>query len=321
MIVAWRKTLDGDFLAQTYYIFIVYILINMKIVESDSKHEIELPVVTADDIYTYYDPSTKTYKPAQHILDAGFMASPHNMIFFGLTGSGKTSAATGMLVNKSPKSRLYFGIFDKIYMCCSQESMNSIKGQPFKSIPPQQWYDSFSEAMIADVSARVSENAEKGEHSLLFIDDAVNRLKKLENPLANLMLTNRHKKLAVWILSQDFTQVPLSIRSNINIGIFFKQSNAKRIELLREEYLSMLSKDEYRKFEKYVYKKKGDALMINFRLPFRYHLIRDLKVKELFFEGLENEMMTPTQQSCGCDDPKGLTTNEPEPDQDTKKKE
>jgi hypothetical protein len=107
--------------------------------------------------------------------------------------------------------------------------------------------------MIADVSARVSENAEKGEHSLLFIDDAVNRLKKLENPLANLMLTNRHKKLAVWILSQDFTQVPLSIRSNINIGIFFKQSNAKRIELLREEYLSMLSKDEYRKFEKYVY--------------------------------------------------------------------
>ena len=44
---------------------------------------------------------------------------------------------------------------------------------------------------------------------------------------------------------------------------------------------------------------------INFRLPFRYHLIRDLKVKELFFEGLENEMMT----------------SEPEPEQDTKKKE
>ena len=36
-----------------------------------------------------------------------------------------------------------YGIFDKIYMCCSQESMNSIKGQPFKSIPSHQWYDSF----------------------------------------------------------------------------------------------------------------------------------------------------------------------------------
>ena len=263
----------------------------MKIVESQAKHEIELPTVTADSMYTYYDTATKTYKPAQHIVDAGFMASPHNMIFFGLTGQGKTSLATAMLCNRG-KSKLFYGVFDKIYMCCSQESMNSIKGKPFSSIPGDQWYDQFNESMIADVSRRVSENAEKGEHSLLFIDDAVNRLKSLQNPLSNLMLTNRHKKLATWILSQDFTQVPLSIRSNINIGIFFKQSNAKRIELLREEYLSMLSKDEYRKFEEYCYKKKGDALMINFRLPYRYHLIRDLKVRELFFEGLENEMRT-----------------------------
>ena len=64
--------------------------------------------------------------------------------------------------------------------------MNSLRGQPFKSIPPDQWYDQFNESMIADVSRRVSENAEKGEHSLLFIDDAVNRLKALQNPLANL---------------------------------------------------------------------------------------------------------------------------------------
>jgi len=113
------------------------------------------------------------------------MASPHNMIFFGLTGQGKTSLATAMLCNKSPKSRLFYGVFDKIYMCCSQESMNSIRGQPFKSIPPDQWYDQFNESMIADVSRRVSENAEKGEHSLLFIDDAVNRLKALQNPVPN----------------------------------------------------------------------------------------------------------------------------------------
>ena len=266
----------------------------MKIVESNPKHEIELPVVTADKIFTYYDPSTKSYKPAQRIIDAGFMASPHNMIFFGLPGMGKTSLATGLLVNR--KNPLFYGVFDKIYMCCSQESMNSIKGSPFSSIPPQQWYDEFSEAMIADVSAKVSQNAEKGEQSLLFIDDAVNRLKKLENPLANLLLTNRHKKLSCWILSQDFTQVSLVLRSCLNIGIFFKQSNAKRIEMMREEFLSMLSKKEHRIAEEYIYKKKGDALMINFRLPYRYHLIRDLKVRELFFDGLENEMMSQAKE-------------------------
>ena len=129
------------------------------------------------------------------------------MIFFGLVGSGKTSVASAMLCNKSIKSKLFHGVFDKIYMCCSQESMNSIKGSPFSSIPSNQWYNQFNEGMIEDVSKRVSENAEKGEHSLLFIDDAVNRLKTLQDPLSNLMLTNRHKKLAVWILAQDFMKV------------------------------------------------------------------------------------------------------------------
>ena len=85
--------------------------------------------------------------------------------------------------------------------------MNSIKGSPFSSIPSNHWYNQFNEGMIEDVSKRVSENAEKGEYSLLFIDDAVNRLKTLQDPLSNLMLTNRHKKLAVWILAQDFMKV------------------------------------------------------------------------------------------------------------------
>ena len=86
-------------------------------------------------------------------------------------------------------------------------TMNSIKGSPFSSIPSNHWYNQFNEGMIEDVSKRVSENAEKGEYSLLFIDDAVNRLKTLQDPLSNLMLTNRHKKLAVWILAQDFMKV------------------------------------------------------------------------------------------------------------------
>ena len=30
--------------------------------------------------------------------------------------------------------------------------------------------------------------------------------------------------------------------------------------------------------------------------PYRYHLIRDLKVRELFFDGLENEMMSQAKE-------------------------
>ena len=53
----------------------------------------------------------------------------------------------------------------------------------------------------------------------------------------------------------------------------------------------MFSKDEFRKFENYCFKKKGDALMINMRLPYRYHLIRDLNIKEVFFSDLKYSML------------------------------
>lgn len=94
---------------------------------------------------------------------------------------------------------------------------------------------------------------------------------------------------SVHILAQDVMQVPLSIRANLTGGFFFKQSNYKRIQLLREEYLSFLSPEEYKKFECYIWKKKGDCLYVNFRLPYRYHRIRDLKVREITFEDLESK--------------------------------
>ena len=99
-------------------------------------------------------------------------------------------------------------------------------------------------------------------HSLIIIDDAVSRLKRLADPLSNLLLTHRHLKTSVHILAQDVMQVPLSIRANLTGGFFFKQSNYKRIQLLREEYLSFLSPEEYKKFECYIWKKKGDCLYV-----------------------------------------------------------
>ena len=135
----------------------------------------------------------------------------------------------------------------------------------------------------------VHENALEDMHSLIIIDDAVSRLKRLADPLSNLLLTHRHLKTSVHILAQDVMQVPLSIRANLTGGFFFKQSNYKRIQLLREEYLSFLSPEEYKKFECYIWKKKGDCLYVNFRLPYRYHKISDLKVREITFEDLESK--------------------------------
>ena len=261
----------------------------MKIVEGQSNLDIDLPNITADSTFEIWNKTTRQYEKANYIKDTGLPSSNHILIYYGLTGQGKTSLLTSLITSKKQGSKVYRGVFDKIYICASYTSMRSISGDPFKSIPENQYYEEFNEAFLRDVTARVHDNALEDMHSLIIIDDAVSRLKRLADPLSNLLLTHRHLKTSVHILAQDICQVPLSIRANLTGGFFFKQSNAKRIQLLREEYLSFLSPDEYKKFECYIWKKKGDCLYINFRLPYRYHHIRDLKVREIAFEDLESQ--------------------------------
>ena len=261
----------------------------MKIVESQPNLDIDLPNITADSTFTVWNKDTKSYEKANYIKDTGLPSTSHILIYYGLTGQGKTSLLCSLITSKKKGSKVYRGVFDKIYICASYTSMRSIAGDPFKSIPEDQYYETFNEGFLRDVTQRVHENALEDMHSLIIIDDAVSRLKRLADPLSNLLLTHRHLKTSVHILAQDVMQVPLSIRANLTGGFFFKQSNYKRIQLLREEYLSFLSPEEYKKFECYIWKKKGDCLYVNFRLPYRYHRIRDLKVREITFEDLDSK--------------------------------
>lgn len=262
----------------------------MKIIESQPSLDIDLPNITADAIFTVYNKHTKKYEAADYLKKTGLPTSSHILIYYGLAGSGKTSTMCSLVTSKKPGSKVYRGVFDKIYVCASYTSMRSIAGDPFKSIPEDQYYETFDEHFLKDVTKQVHDNALEDLHSLIIIDDAVSRLKRLADPLSNLLLTHRHLKTSVHILAQDIVQVPLSIRANLTGGFFFKQSNYKRIALLREEYLSFLSLDEYKRFEKQIWKNKGDCLYVSFKLPYRYHRISNLKVREITFSGLESDI-------------------------------
>ena len=262
----------------------------MKIVEQKPTLDIDLPTITADSTFTVWNKDTKKYEKANYIKETGLPSSSHVLIYYGVAGSGKTSTMCSIISSRKKGSKVYRGCFDKIYICASYTSMRSISGDPFAKLDKSQFYEEFNEAFLRDVVSRVRENALEDKHSLIIIDDACSRLKRLADPLSNLLLTHRHLKTSVHILAQDVMQVPLSIRSNLTGGFFFKQSNYKRIQLLREEYLSFLSPDEYKKFECYIWKKKGDTLYIDFKnLPYRFYRISDLKVREISFEDLESK--------------------------------
>ena len=151
---------------------------------------------------------TKSYEKANYIKDTGLPSTSHILIYYGLTGQGKTSLLCSLITSKKKGSKVYRGVFDKIYICASYTSMRSIAGDPFKSIPEDQYYETFNESFLRDVTQRVHENALEDMHSLIIIDDAVSRLKRLADPLSNLLLTHRHLKTSVHILAQDVMQVP-----------------------------------------------------------------------------------------------------------------
>ena len=67
------------------------------------------------------------------------------MCFFPIFLIGKTSLMTSLITSNKKGSKVYRGVFDKIYVCASYTSMRRLSGDPFKSVPESQYYESFDE--------------------------------------------------------------------------------------------------------------------------------------------------------------------------------
>lgn len=245
----------------------------MKIIEGRRNLELDLPKMRVDNTFTVYESKKKCYVPATWIEKTGLPKTHHCMAYFGCCGSGKTSTMVSIVCSKKKDSRVYYGCYDHIYICAKYSSIRSIGSDPFKSIPEDQFYPEFNVDFIDKMNELCESNSSEGEDTLIVIDDAVNRLKSskiIQDKLSNLMLCHRHLKVPIHLLCQDICQAPLNIRSNLTGAFIFKQTNEKRVNLVREEYLSQFNPIEYKQVCDYLYRKKGDSLYVDFGPPFRY---------------------------------------------------
>ena len=94
----------------------------MKIVEQKPTLDIDLPTITADSTFTVWNKDTKKYEKANYIKETGLPSSSHILIYYGLTGQGKTSLLCSLVTSKKKGSKVYRlgGVFDKIYICGRQ---------------------------------------------------------------------------------------------------------------------------------------------------------------------------------------------------------
>jgi hypothetical protein len=197
----------------------------------------------------------------------------------GRPGSGKTSLSISLITQKN--KRVYKKTHHHILILMPQNSINSLKKNPFKQLNEDSFYNELNDSTISDIYDRVNGYSQDNEKTLLFIDDMTSDLKKSKSiidTLKKLIYNRRHLKLNVIITAQSYVNIPLDVRKCITNCLMYKPPK-KEMELLFQELIEN-KKDLFLDIMKIVYTDKHNFLFINVPTQKMYRNWDELIIKE-----------------------------------------
>jgi DNA replication protein DnaC len=205
----------------------------MRIVELE-KPKLKPVKMNVDDII---DPKLEQY-PA---IKQCFGTSNTTLISGGM-GSGKTTWVIQML------KTIFKKCYHDIFLIMPENSLNSIseKDNVFKKyLDPENIFHTYDVETLKTIYHKVQENSSDGYYSLLLIDDMGSSLKdKAEAKiLQSLFLENRHLRLTVFVLTQNFFQMPKLIREITNNAILFNTNKSQNEKFFNE--MMNVKKDDF----------------------------------------------------------------------------
>ncbi len=201
------------------------------------------------------------------------------LCIIGRPGSGKTSFSISLITQKNPK--IYKKTHHHVLILMPQNSINSLKNNPFKQLPAENFYDELNDASISAIYERVNEYSREDEKTLLFIDDMTADLKKSKtiiDTLKKMIYNRRHLKLNLIITAQSYVNIPLDVRKNITNLILFKPPK-KEMELIFEELIEN-KKDLFVDIMKMTYGEKHNFLFVNVPTQRMFKNFDELIIKE-----------------------------------------
>ena len=184
------------------------------------------------------------------------------LCIIGRPGFGKTSLAISFITQKKPN--IYRKTHHHILVMMPQNSIDSLKKNPFAKLPPENIFNDLTDVTINSVYNKVSAFSKDGEKTILFIDDMTASLKSssyIQEILKKLIYNRRHLKLNIIITVQSFCNLPLDIRKNIQNMILFKPAK-KEFELIFDE-LFEVKKEVASEIMKIAYTDKHNFLFMN----------------------------------------------------------
>lgn len=154
-------------------------------------------------------------------------------LFLGKAGQGKSSLAISLLKTKG----LFKGVYHNIFLFCPPNSRASIKNDFWgENLPEEQIYDELNLENLQNVYDLAQEDAVEGFKSLIILDDVQKYLKDvdIQKFLLHIVNNRRHALTSVWVLAQNYFQIPKQVREALTNAFIFKVSKVEFINIFSE---------------------------------------------------------------------------------------
>ncbi|KAJ1634430.1 hypothetical protein T492DRAFT_1142219 [Pavlovales sp. CCMP2436] len=176
--------------------------------------------------------------------------------FIGPPRSGKTSLSTALLTQTSPA--VYAGVFDAVHLFVPATSFASMSDSSFKG--HDKLNHDLSKESLERLIVKLEAASKKRENSLIIIDDFMASLKdnSLRVSLEKLICNRRHLRESVWVATQAYRSIPVTIRNLISALFLLRVSNLRELESIRDELVPR-DKIEFQALYNHVFKPGGDS--------------------------------------------------------------
>lgn len=186
-------------------------------------------------------------------------STSNTTLFCGGTGSGKSTLLINLLKNVLNKC------YNDIILCMPENSFNSIneKNNIFKKyLDNNNIYHNLNEEIINEIYNKIVDNANNGDTTLWIIDDFGNILKqkKIKLILESVFLKNRHLKCSLFVLTQNYYQLPKNLREITDNVILFNTSKSMNEKFFKEVF--DFKEEDFKKLIKLL-KTRHDYFIIN----------------------------------------------------------
>jgi ABC-type dipeptide/oligopeptide/nickel transport system ATPase component len=191
-------------------------------------------------------------------------------VIVGSSGSGKTTLLYSLMKGKKINGirHGYNKVFDKIYVISPTIGNDSIKNDPFKTLPDNQIYRELTLEHLEEIQTELEDNRSNGLNSVLILDDVGSELKKskaIEKKLTAIIQNRRHLGCSVFILLQKFKDAQTGIRNNMSHFTSFRPKNMGEKDAIIHELFDF-NKEESNALMDYVFDDKHNFLYVDLSL-------------------------------------------------------